>query len=99
MKRDTDLTNKEWHPIAPTAVACLNEDIFDLLNFFKEPEILWKKLRTSNIIERSFRKVRRRTRPMSCFQNSDGIQRIIYAIFFRQNKIWENKPLKLLHKI
>ncbi|MFH1368322.1 MAG: IS256 family transposase [Elusimicrobiota bacterium] len=86
---------KTWQPIAPEAVACLNEDIFDLLSFFKEPEHLWRKLRTSNIIERCFREVRRRTRPMSCFQNSDSIQRIIYAIFFRQNNIWENKPIKL----
>jgi len=86
-----------WQPIAPKAVACLNEDIFDLLAFFKEPKHLWRKLRTSNIIERCFREVRRRTKPMSCFQNSDSIQRIIYAIFFRQNKIWENAPIKLQH--
>lgn len=88
---------KTWQPIAPSAVACLNEDIFDLLHFFKEPKPMWKKLRTSNVIERSFREVRRRTRPMSCFQNSDSIQRIIYAIFYRQNNLWEIKPLKLLH--
>jgi len=88
---------KTWQPIAPEAVACLNEDIFDLLSFFREPKHLWRKLRTSNIIERCFREVRRRTRPMSCFQNSDSIQRIIYAIFFRQNKIWETKPIKLPH--
>ena len=88
---------KTWQPIAPEAVACLNEDIFDLLSFFREPKHLWRKLRTSNIIERCFREVRRRTRPMSCFQNSDSIQRIIYAIFFRQKKIWETKPIKLPH--
>jgi putative transposase len=88
---------KTWQPIAPKAVTCLNEDIFDLLNFFNEPEHMWKKLRTSNIIERCFREVRRRTRPMSCFQNSESVQRIIYAIFYRQNKIWENMPIKLPH--
>lgn len=88
---------KTWKPIAPKAVECLNDDIFDLLHFFKEPKSLWRKLRTSNIIERSFREVRRRTRPMSCFQNSDSVHRIIFAIFYRQNKIWENKPLKFTH--
>jgi len=90
---------KTWNPVQPDAVQCLNDDILDLLNFFKEPKHLWIKLRTSNVIERCFREVRRRTRPMSCFNNQDSIQRIIYAIFYRQNKIWENKPLKLLHKI
>jgi transposase-like protein len=88
---------KFWNPLAPRAVACLNEDIFDLLNFFKEPKHLWIKLRTSNIIERNFREVRRRTRPMSCFQNSDSVHRIIFAIFYRLNKLWESKPLKITH--
>ncbi len=88
---------KVWKPVAPRAVECLNDDIFDLLNFFNEPKSLWTKLRTTNIIERSFREVRRRTRPMSCFQNSDSIQRIIYAIFYKLNKSWENKPLKITH--
>jgi putative transposase len=88
---------KFWHPIAPEAVKCLTDDIDKLLHFFNEPKHLWKKLRTSNIIERCFREVRRRTRPMSCFQNSDSIQRIIFAVFFRLNKQWENKLLKLTH--
>lgn len=91
---------KTWQPIAPNAVNCLTEDIFDLLSFFKEPEPLWIKLRTTNVIERCFREVRRRTRTISCFSNQDSVQRIIFAIFYRQNKLWENKPLKqITHKI
>lgn len=85
---------KFWNKFAPDAVKCLNDDIDDLLNFFKEPKNLWRKLRTTNAIERSFREVRRRTRPISCFQNSDSVQRIIFAIFYRLNKNWENKPIK-----
>jgi len=50
----------------------------------------WRKLRTTNIIERVFREVRRRTRAMGCFQNRENVERIIFAIFNRQNKIWEN---------
>lgn len=92
--------NKTWNPIAPKAVECLNNDIYDLLNFFKEPKSMWIKLRTSNIIERCFREVRRRTRTMSCFNNQDSIHRIIFAIFYRQNKLWERKPLyEITHKI
>jgi len=86
-----------WKYAAPDAVKCLNDEIFDLLNFFHEPNSTWIKLRTTNIIERSFREVRRRTRPISCFQNSDSLQRIIYAIFFKLNRSWENKPLKITH--
>jgi len=81
---------KDWEYAAPKAVKCLDNDIEELLNFFKCPKELWKKLRTTNAIERSFREVRRRTRPMSCFQNTTSLERIIYAIFHRMNKKWGN---------
>lgn len=79
-----------WKLIVPEAVKCLDKDIERLLNFYQCPKNLWKKLRTTNAIERSFREVRRRTRPMSCFQNVASVERIIYAIFARFNKKWNN---------
>ena len=85
---------KIWNPISSKAVQCLEEDLEDMLVFFKTaPESMWVKLRTTNIIERVFREVRRRTRPMSCFENAESVERIIYAIFHRQNEIWKEKPL------
>lgn len=84
---------KIWKPIAPKAAACLEEDLEDLLRFFECPKGMWVKLRTTNIIERIFREVRRRIRPMSCFTNTQSVDRIIYAIFTRQNNLWREKPL------
>ena len=74
---------RTWKPIAPAAVECLEGDLDDLLNFYECPKEMWVKLRTTNIIERVFREVRRRTRPMSCFTNSKSVERIIFAIFNR----------------
>jgi len=37
-----------------------------------------------------FREVRRRTRSMNCFENRDSAERIIFAVFYRFNGIWEN---------
>ncbi len=88
---------RRWRYAVPAAVKCLNEDIEGLLNFYEEPKSLWRKLRTSNIIERCFREVRRRTRPMSCFQNSDSVQRVVFAVFFKLNRSWEKKPLQITH--
>lgn len=84
-----------WAPIVPDAVKCLEADLEDLLPFFDEPKHLWPKLRTTNAIERMFREVRRRTRPMSCFTNTQSVERVVYAIFSRQNRIWRAKPLKM----
>jgi len=68
-----------------SAVECLERDLESLLIFYEHPKPLWKKLRTTNIIERVFREVRRRTRPMSCFTNTASVERIIFVMFNRQN--------------
>ena len=79
---------KIWKPISPKAVVCLEQDIDDLLQFFHTPKPMWVKIRTTNIIERVFREVRRRTRPMSCFSNVQSLERIIYAILLRPELIY-----------
>jgi putative transposase len=84
---------KTWRQRAPRAVACLEKDIEALLRFFSEPKPLRTKLRTTNIIERSFREVRRRTRPMSSFNNDASCERIIYSVFRHLNNNWEDHPL------
>src|SRR6266853_4515851 len=57
----------------------------ELLSFFAFPQHLWRKLRTTNVIERCFVEVRRRTRPMVCFVSVERVDRIIYSIFQRFN--------------
>ena len=61
------------------------------------PPHLWRKLRTTNVIERCFVEVRRRTRPMVCFVNVASVDRIIYAIFngLNENPEWKNRTLRL----
>jgi putative transposase len=85
---------KHWNRYIPGAVKCLEIDIDILLPFFDRPKNHRIKVRTTNIIERCFREVRRRTRPMSCFTNYASCDRIIYSIFNYQNKKWNGKPIK-----
>lgn len=85
---------KVWIKRTPKAVACLDRDIDNLLNFYDCPKAHWKKVRTTNVIERSFREVRRRTRVFSCFANLASSSRIIYAIFAHLNNQWKEHPLK-----
>ena len=87
-----------WRKEAPEAVACVEKDLEELLSFLSEPVALAKKLRTTNVIERSFREVRRRTNPMSSFNNRESCERIIYAIFTHQNDRWKDRPIpKVTH--
>lgn len=87
---------KRWRATAPKAVTCLERDWERLTPVFQQPKPLWQKLRTTNAIERVFREVRRRTRPMSCFQNPASVDRIIYAIFMRMNRQWQGKARWLI---
>jgi putative transposase len=84
-----------WQKIYPRVVKSLQKDLPDLLNFYPFPRHLWKKLRTTNAIERCFVEVRRRTRPMVVFTNVQSVDRIIYAIFHRFNEDWRNRTLQL----
>ena len=78
---------EQWDLLYPKAVRCLREDLEELLTFlsFKDRS-WWKKIRTTNAIERRFREVRRRTRPMGVFSDRTSMERILYAVFSYENK-------------
>jgi len=86
---------ENWQVAYPRLVRGLRKDLPALLNFYQFPRHLWKKLRTTNAIERCFVEVRRRTRPMVVFTNAESVDRIIYAIFNRFNEDWQNHTLEL----
>jgi transposase-like protein len=58
----------------------------------KAQKVLWKKIRTTNLIERAFKEVKRRTRPMGVFVNRNSMERILYAVFFHYNSKGQEIP-------
>lgn len=81
----------------PKAVACLRDDLDDLLTCFRYKTLNERKrVRTTNAIERRFREVRRRTRPMGVFQDKTSMDRILFAVFTRENKAQGVSSLFLL---
>jgi len=69
------------------AVACLRNDLDQLLTCFRYKTLAQRKaVRTTNAIERRFREVRRRTRPMGTFQDITSMDRILFAVFVHENK-------------
>jgi len=82
-----------WRKDYPAMVRALEHDLPQLLAFFGFARHLWRQLRTTNVIERVFVEVRRRTRPMVCFVNVASVDRIIYSIFQRFNLEWRNRTV------
>lgn len=83
-----------WQHAYPQAVKCLAKDLDELLSFLDAPPDHRVRVRTTNVIERSFREVRRRTRPMTCFTNTASVDRIIYGVISHLNRHWKEKPLR-----
>jgi putative transposase len=84
---------RRWQRLAPKAVACLEADLEELLAFFECPSVHWKRLRTTNVIERLFVEVRRRIRTMCAFTTRDSCERILFSVFDRMNQHWTRHPL------
>lgn len=81
-----------YRPLYPAAVRSLERHIDPLLSFHdvkpqphQDPKALAKTIRTTNAIERAFREVKRRTRPMGVFVNKHSIERILFAVFHYYN--------------
>ena len=86
----------EWGSRYPKALKCLQDDLPELLSFHRvslhhKPSAL----RTTNAIERRFREVRRRTRPMGTFSDHTSIDRIMFSIFNYENSNKGTTPFLL----
>lgn len=84
---------KHWDIEEPAAVKCLAKDLRDCLTYYDFPKEHWKSIRTTNVLERSFREVRRRTRPMGgTFVNPASADRIYHNVFGLLNNNWKKHP-------
>lgn len=70
----------KYEPIYPTAVECLRRDLEACLAFYAFPKLHWKTIRTSNVIERLFGEVKKRSHKMAAaFRNEDSCLLMFYA--------------------
>jgi putative transposase len=90
---------ERWSQPYPKAVACLRDDLDELLTCFRYKTLAERKaVRTTNAIERRFREVRRRTRPMGVFQDKTSMDRILFSVFTHENKMQGiSAPFSLTH--
>jgi transposase-like protein len=70
------------------AVECLLECLSDCLTFFHFPKKYWKRIRTSNPLERTFKEVRRRTRVVGRFPTEASALAVIYGILSIESTQW-----------
>lgn len=77
-KEAVEMFKKKWSMKYPSAVECLIENIEDCLTYYKYPYQHWLRIRTTNIVERSFKEVKRRVKAAGRFQNEERALTMVY---------------------
>lgn len=73
---------KKWYVAEERAVKSLTFDFERTLTYLEFPRELWSKIRTTNILEREFREVRRRIKVFdSSFDSTESLNRYSNSIF------------------
>lgn len=93
-KAQADTFIQEYRSIYPALVDCLEKDLDACIAYMNHPPNRWKHIRTTNIIERSFKEVKRRVKVMEQFPTEESCIRILFTLFQAQNETWEDRPIK-----
>jgi len=84
-KEAIEMFKRDWGRKYPSAVECLQEDIELCLTYYKYPYRHWKRIRTTNAVERSFREVRQRTKGIGRFKDEERALTMVW---------WQMKELR-----
>ena len=93
-KAQAQMFIEEYREIYPALVKCVEKDLDACIVYMNHPPTRWKHIRTTNIIERSFKEVKRRVKVMEQFPTEESCIRILFTLLRAQNEIWEGKPIK-----
>jgi len=74
----------------PHLAAWADENLREGLSVFHIPENHRRKMRTSNLAERQMKEIKRRTRVVGVFPNSESLLRLAATLLLEQNDQWQN---------
>ena len=76
----------EYRMILPVLVECLDKDLDASLAYMGHPASSWKHIRKTNLIERSFKEVRRWVKMMEPFPTEESCIRILFTLLQVQRR-------------
>jgi len=72
---------EKYTQVYPSAVECLKRDLEACLTFYAFPKTHWKTIRTTNVLERMFGEVKKRSHKMAAaFRNENSCLLMFYAV-------------------
>ena len=80
---------RKYESSAPKLAAWLEENVPESLNVFALPAAHRKRLRTSNMLERLNREIKRRTRVATLFPNEASLLRLVTGVLMELGEEWD----------
>ena len=80
-----------WVRHLPEAVSCLREGFPAATSYFAFPRAHWRRLRTTNSLERLHAEIKRRTRSVGAFPDRASALRLITAVAIEATAIWGDR--------
>ncbi len=80
---------KKYEKEMPKLSTWMEENVPESLNYFQFPREHHQRIRTSNLVERINREIRRRTRSVSVFPNTESCERLVSAILIEIADEWQ----------
>jgi len=93
--RRLDMAIRKYEKSAPKLAAWLSTNVPDGLTVFALPAAHRRRLRTSNLLERLNKEIKRRTRVATLFPNEASLLRLVSAVLMEISEEWETEKLYL----
>lgn len=90
-KRNLKAFRLQFFKQFPEAVECLERGFDDATTYFAFPEPHWKRIRTTNGLERLHGEIKRRTRAIGAFPDRASALRLITAVALQVTSIWSDR--------
>lgn len=83
----------KWKDKYPREVASWQDDLDDLLRFYKYPPKIWRAIYTTNAIERTNKEIRKRFKTMNSLTNLEAAEKIAYLVSEDYNEKWSQRVI------
>ncbi len=80
--------SERWEREFPALTRCLTSALDSCLTFYRFPPEHWPRIRTSNLLERCFKEVRRRTNVVGRFPTEDSALTLVWAVIVGDTAKW-----------
>lgn len=80
-----------WGQRYPAAVRIVSHRFEDHVRFFEQPRQFWTLLRSTNLVERFIRELRRRLNPAGAMHSELEVQKLTWSISEAQEKRWAGR--------